>query len=264
VSGGSGDLSAVAQNILPSTDIAYDLGSASKRWRDLYLSGSTINLGGAVITSDPTSGAIALVPKPTVSNPNPSGIVISPSGGVSSVVSTGGVVSNQSFTESVQATGTLSQLVLATAQTATGTAINFTDIPSWVKRVTVTAFGLSTNGASSVACRIGGAGGMKTTGYFSGLVFPTVAWTSAVGFTTNGLYVCASSASKITYGSATLTRIVDNKWTWSGSFARDDTTDVMNIVSGGVDLGEQLTRLQITTLGGTDIFDAGTVNILYE
>lgn len=102
--GGTVDLSAVAQNILPSTDITYDLGSASKRWRDLYLSGSTINLGGAVITSDPTSGAIALVPKPTVSNPNPSGIVVSPSGGVSSVVSTGGVISNQSFTESVQAT----------------------------------------------------------------------------------------------------------------------------------------------------------------
>jgi hypothetical protein len=120
--GGGADLSAVAQNILPSTDIAYDLGSTSKRWRDLYLSGTTINLGGAVITSDPTSGAIALVPKPTVSNPNPSGIVVSPSGGVSSVSSTGGVVSNQSFADSVQATaapGPVGGVFYENAQTVT-------------------------------------------------------------------------------------------------------------------------------------------------
>ena len=43
------DPNAIAQNLIPTTDIAYDLGSATKQWRDLYLSGNTIFLGGATI-----------------------------------------------------------------------------------------------------------------------------------------------------------------------------------------------------------------------
>lgn len=45
------NLSTVTQSILPSTDIAYDLGSPTKRWRDLYLSSSTIYLGDTSISA---------------------------------------------------------------------------------------------------------------------------------------------------------------------------------------------------------------------
>jgi len=41
----------VAASIIPSANITFDLGSSSRRWRDLWLSGNTINLGAAVITS---------------------------------------------------------------------------------------------------------------------------------------------------------------------------------------------------------------------
>ena len=44
----------VGGNIIPNTNEAYDLGSASARFRDIYLSGTTINLGGAEITSNGT------------------------------------------------------------------------------------------------------------------------------------------------------------------------------------------------------------------
>jgi len=44
------DLSAIDQSIVPDTDVAYDLGSASNRFRDLYLSGSTIDLGGTTLS----------------------------------------------------------------------------------------------------------------------------------------------------------------------------------------------------------------------
>ena len=37
-------------NIIPSANETYDLGSASYRWKDLYLSGTTINLGGTTIS----------------------------------------------------------------------------------------------------------------------------------------------------------------------------------------------------------------------
>jgi Concanavalin A-like lectin/glucanases superfamily len=98
-SGGSGnvDFESVSSNILPAADVTYDLGSATYRWRDIYLSGNTINLGGATIKTDAASGAIALIPEPTVTNPNPSGMVVSPSGGITVVSTVGGEVSGNAI-----------------------------------------------------------------------------------------------------------------------------------------------------------------------
>ena len=91
------DLSAVSSNILPAANVTYDLGSTTHRWRDIYLSGNTINLGGATIKTDPASGAIALIPEPTEANPNPSGMVVSPSGGITVVATVGGEVSGNAI-----------------------------------------------------------------------------------------------------------------------------------------------------------------------
>jgi len=44
----------VATNILPATDITYDLGSSTHRFKDLYLSGSTLNLGNQTISASAT------------------------------------------------------------------------------------------------------------------------------------------------------------------------------------------------------------------
>lgn len=46
----------VTGNVLPSANVTYNLGSPSQRWKDLYLSGTTINLNGATISA--ASGAI--------------------------------------------------------------------------------------------------------------------------------------------------------------------------------------------------------------
>ena len=89
----------VTGNILPSANITYDLGSNTQRWRDLYLSGSTINLGGATIKTDAASGAIALIPLPTVANPHPIGIVVSPAGTVSTVITIGGTLTENAISQ---------------------------------------------------------------------------------------------------------------------------------------------------------------------
>ena len=52
--GGSVDLSAVAQDIIPDADGTRDLGSSSKKWRDLHLSGSSIILGTTTLSIDGT------------------------------------------------------------------------------------------------------------------------------------------------------------------------------------------------------------------
>ena len=53
-SGSSVDLSSVGEDILPDATNTRNLGSTDKRWAELYLSGSTINLGGSTISSDGT------------------------------------------------------------------------------------------------------------------------------------------------------------------------------------------------------------------
>ena len=57
--GGGIDLSAVDQDVLPSTSDTYDLGSTTRRWNDLFLAGDTIDLAGATISSDGT-GTISI------------------------------------------------------------------------------------------------------------------------------------------------------------------------------------------------------------
>ena len=56
--GGSVDFSAVGESIVPSTTETYDLGTASKRWKDLFLAGETIDLGGTKISKD-SSGDVS-------------------------------------------------------------------------------------------------------------------------------------------------------------------------------------------------------------
>jgi hypothetical protein len=80
-------------NIVPNANVQYNLGSPNFRFKDLFLSGNTIDLGGATIKTDGSTGAIALIPQPTVSNPNPTGVVISAAGSITTVTTTGGEVS---------------------------------------------------------------------------------------------------------------------------------------------------------------------------
>jgi hypothetical protein len=79
-------------HLMPSANITYDIGNSSMRWRDLWLSGTTINLGGATIKTDTDTGAVAIIPKPTTDTPDPLAVVISPAGGVTAVPTTGGMV----------------------------------------------------------------------------------------------------------------------------------------------------------------------------
>lgn len=64
--GGDIDLTAIDQSIVPDTDVAYDLGSSTKRWKDLYLSGNTLVLGDTSISA--VDGQLSVT---SPSNPSP-------------------------------------------------------------------------------------------------------------------------------------------------------------------------------------------------
>jgi hypothetical protein len=145
-----------------------------------------------------------------------------------------------------------------------GTAIDFTGIPSWVKRVTVMLRGVSTNGSSIIQIQLGTTSGFITTGYL-GSVDTTAAGTSAALFTTGlGLSRAGNAAAaSVRHGIATFVSMGGNFWTGTQVNGGSDAAAV-SIGGCSVDLAGTLTQLRITTVNGTDTFDAGTINLLWE
>ena len=94
----------IAGNVVPSANETYDLGTSSARWRDLYISGSTIDMAGATIKTDTSTGSIALIPKPTATTPNPTGVVFTGSGKIKPIATTAGSVSESDLSSASSAT----------------------------------------------------------------------------------------------------------------------------------------------------------------
>ena len=148
-------------------------------------------------------------------------------------------------------------LTLGTAQnTTSGTSIDFTGIPSWVKRITVMFNGVSTNGASPLTIR-GGAGSIDVTGYTSAASYGTVALSTS---TAEFLITPGFSSAEAFTGHAFLTLVGSNTWVISGI----GTSTVFRYFTGNKTFSGTLDRIRLTTVNGTDTFDAGSVNILYE
>lgn len=165
------------------------------------------------------------------------------------------------LTGTVVVSGQNSAITAATAQASTsGTSISFTSIPSWVKRITIMFNANSTNGSSNRLIQIG-AGSTTTSGYTSS----SFAATNSPPATTNsssGFVMWCDSSSFTLSGHMVLTNVSGNIWVSSHVGKVSLTQAVMG--GGDVTLSGTLDRVIITTVNGTDTFDAGSINILYE
>jgi hypothetical protein len=155
------------------------------------------------------------------------------------------------------------RLVQSTAVASTsGTSITYTGIPSWAKRITVMFNGVSTSGTASIIVQVG-SGSVTTTGYNSqASVVNTGVGTlnSTVGF----LVIDGSQAAANYYGNATLTNITGNVWTETSIISQPNGTASVHSAAGSISLSGALDRVVVTTTNGTDTFDAGSINIMWE
>lgn len=154
---------------------------------------------------------------------------------------------------------------LGASAAASGTSIDFTGIPAWVKRVTIGFQGVSTNGTALPSIQIGDSGGIETSGYL-GSKSAVVGSASVSTFSVTELFIINSqNAAAELYGSVVLTLASssDNRWMCSGILGRGDTT-AMAVTAGSKDLSGTLDRIRITTSNGTDAYDGGSISILYE
>ena len=155
----------------------------------------------------------------------------------------------------------LSQKITSgTSQSATGTSIDFTGIPSWVKKVTVMLNGVSTTGNSYFLIQLGDAGGVESTSYVS--VHTVAASTVDTASNTSGFLASGGNNTRFYYGAMQIFLNASNNWAATGMF--NDGLSNTYSSSGAKTLSDTLDRIRVTTVIGTDTFDAGSINIIYE
>jgi hypothetical protein len=147
-----------------------------------------------------------------------------------------------------------------------GTNIDFASIPIGAKRITVMFNGVSTNatGTSNIIVQLGVSNTAVTSGYvgaFSLLGTITIATGAS---NTSGFVMAQMPATAATWsGQMVITNVTGNTWVSSSSCARTDNSTM--VVQSGVNaLAGTVTNVRVTTVNGTDTFDAGSINILYE
>lgn len=178
--------------------------------------------------------------------------------GLTAVGTSGNVLtSNGSAWASTAPAGgfTLGTPVLSTS----GTAIDFTSIPSGTKIIHISYSGVSTNGTSRPIVQIGDAGGIETSGYLG------TGWRASPRNYTDGFGLSDDWAGVvIVQGITTLTLLDSSTFTWA-STSQLGRTDAHHLLGAGAkSLSAELDRVRITTQGGSDTFDAGKINIQYE
>ena len=161
--------------------------------------------------------------------------------------------------------GSASAITSGTAVSASGTSITYSSIPSWVKRITVIFNGVKTNGTSYRQVQLG-SGSTTTSGYTTS----TAVWTTNASnlSPTTGFYLgSASGGSDTFYGHMVLTLLSPSANTWTASYWTTFASGQQWVgtgMTGAVSLSGTLDRVVLTTVNGTDQYNAGQVNIFYE
>jgi hypothetical protein len=156
------------------------------------------------------------------------------------------------------------KMVLRTSvATTSGTSIDFTGIPSWVKRITIMFNGVSINGASNTVIRIGTAGGIEATAYSGTCANIGGSSASYSNLSTGFETIQTGAATIIQQGQIIISNMSGNNWVASGMMGRSDN-NFFGFVAGSKTLSGILDRIRLTTVNGTDTFDAGSINVMYE
>lgn len=157
-------------------------------------------------------------------------------------------------------TDTTTNLTRSTAiATTSGTSIDFSSLPTGIRRITLLMDDVSTNGTSRVVVRVGTGGTVETTGY-SGTIRQDGA---TQDMTTCFEFDAAANASATRKVTMFLHNIDGNTWLMSSLCGRGDTS-TCSYAAGRIALSGTLDIVSITTINGTDTFDGGTANVFYE
>ena len=165
---------------------------------------------------------------------------------------------------------TLSSLVNPTQQTRgtfvalSGTSAGgFTAIPSTVKQIQLVVQNVSTSGGDDVYVQIG-SGSYQVTGYTSHTISTAVTNLVAGASSTVAFNIPSNNASNVWSGVFNLVNITGNIWVCSATASGTGATAQFAwAVDGSVSLSGVLDRIRIT-VSGSNTFDNGTINVIYQ
>jgi len=161
-------------------------------------------------------------------------------------------------------TPTSTGITLGTAVASTsGTSIDFTSIPATANRVKLMLVGVSTTSSDTLLVQIGDSGGVETTGYTGVITNVQASVTPAVFGGTGFEIIATGGAAGTVTGIITISRFNGNTWVVDGAVARTDAARYYTSV-GAKTLSATLDRVRLTTVGGVQTFDLGTVNVSWE
>jgi hypothetical protein len=153
-------------------------------------------------------------------------------------------------------------LTLATAVSASGTEVEFKSIPSWVKRITVMFDGVSTNGTSAVQMQLGSSS-FTTSGYLAGFSAVSGATVAGQNLTTGVAVQTRADVLNLSTGLINICLLTGSTYVATGTIYNTTYGGFVTTTTSKISLSGALDRLRITTVNGTDTFDAGTINIMY-
>jgi hypothetical protein len=147
--------------------------------------------------------------------------------------------------------------------TTSGTEFDFS-IPSWAKKITMTLAGVSLSGTDNLLVQIGDAGGVEATGYIGATSTLPNAGAISTSTLSTGFAILVAGAGATVNGSILITLHDSTDFTWAaqGVFGNPGDTST-KLVGGYKSLSAALTTVRLTR-SGTDTFDAGAVNVVYE
>ena len=150
--------------------------------------------------------------------------------------------------------------------TTSGTSIDIENIPDGVKEIIIMFESVSVSGTSNIIVQVGDAGGIEDTGYDSGAVQHKT--TSTYVNATDGFITFVDTAADDAFTGKYILNLKDasnNTWIGNG-FVGDDGAATSNTASsyGYKSLSAVLDKIRLTTQGGSDTFDAGSINIQYR
>jgi hypothetical protein len=124
--------------------------------------------------------------------------------------------------------------------------------------------GVSTNGTSAPLIQIGDAGGIENTSYAAQSVVMLNASGSVGAAYTTGFGILSGAAANVVTGIFQICLVTGTNWVFGGWHTLGNATATTGSSAGNKSLSDVLTQVRITTVNGTDTFDAGSINILYE
>jgi hypothetical protein len=156
----------------------------------------------------------------------------------------------------------LSQPTTFSSTTASGNIVEFTGVPSWVRKIIVAIANASTTSQGSYDLQLGHSGGYETTGY-TGISTAITGTNQSSNATLSSSFSAGgqTNGSQTRRGSFELVNVSGNIWQCGGIFSTTPDNH-LRIFSGHKTLSGTLDRVRVI-LGSSDTFDAGNISIMY-